>query len=305
MSDKPANAPDAFFAVPDIHPVQLQGPDAGRFAQAQFMGDVAALATGHWHWNGWLTPKGRVIALFALAKRADDDLLLLVLDADPEAFCTALGRFQFRSKLKILHRNDLLLSGAFNAPAVARADGFSASTDGSTASVLEFDMGTAEQPRVLRVVHDREASIAADDQGLARWRAFDLAHGLPRLPAAQASQWTPQQLSLERLRAYSVKKGCYPGQEIVARTHFLGQAKRGLVRLHAAGFEGSGDAGVQVSHADGAPVPIICSAGHEALAVFQLDADATRFAFGKNPIDEAAIDGQAIERRELEDGLAR
>ena len=62
-----------------------------------------------------------------------------------------------------------------------------------------------------------------------RWAAIDLAHGLPRLADAQSGQWTPQQLSLDRLRAYSVKKGCYPGQEIVARTHFLGQAKRGLV----------------------------------------------------------------------------
>ena len=63
----------------------------------------------------------------------------------------------------------------------------------------------------------------------ARWFAHDLHAGLPRLPASQREQWTPQQLSLERLHAFSVKKGCYPGQEIVARTHFLGKAKRGLV----------------------------------------------------------------------------
>ena len=62
-------------------------------------------------------------------------------------------------------------------------------------------------------------------------QAFDLEHGLPRLPASQAEHWTPQQLSLERLGAFSVKKGCYPGQEIVARTHFLGKAKRGLALL--------------------------------------------------------------------------
>src|SRR3546814_3450771 len=49
----------------------------------------------------------------------------------------------------------------------------------------------------------------------ARWVAFDLAHGLPRLAESQIEKWTPQQLSLERLHAYSVKKGCYPGQEIV------------------------------------------------------------------------------------------
>src|SRR3546814_3526677 len=66
----------------------------------------------------------------------------------------------------------------------------------------------------------------------ARWAAFDLAHGLPRLAESQIEKWTPQQLSLERLHAYSVKKGYYPGQEIVARTHFLGQAKRGRSEEH-------------------------------------------------------------------------
>ena len=60
-------------------------------------------------------------------------------------------------------------------------------------------------------------------------RKHDLRHGLPRLPESQREQWTPQQLSLDRLDAYSVRKGCYPGQEIVARTHFLGKAKRTLV----------------------------------------------------------------------------
>ena len=56
---------------------------------------------------------------------------------------------------------------------------------------------------------------------------------MPRLPASQSGLWTPQQLSLEWLHAYSIKKGCYPGQEIVARTHFLGQAKRGVALLEA------------------------------------------------------------------------
>ena len=70
-----------------------------------------------------------------------------------------------------------------------------------------------------------------DPAAVARWQAFDVEHGLPRLPDSQVEHWTPQQLSLERLGAFSVKKGCYPGQEIVARTHFLGQAKRGLALL--------------------------------------------------------------------------
>ena len=64
----------------------------------------------------------------------------------------------------------------------------------------------------------------------AAWLADDLAHGLPRLDESQREAWTPQMLSLERLHAFSLKKGCYPGQEIVARTHYLGQAKRALAQ---------------------------------------------------------------------------
>ena len=59
-ADRPA------FALPDHRVIALDGRDAIAFAQAQFMNDVAPLAVGRWQWNGWLTPKGRVIALFAL-----------------------------------------------------------------------------------------------------------------------------------------------------------------------------------------------------------------------------------------------
>jgi folate-binding Fe-S cluster repair protein YgfZ len=74
-------------------------------------------------------------------------------------------------------------------------------------------------------------------------------------------------LSLDRLNAYSLKKGCYPGQEIVARTHYLGQAKRGLVRIAGSGLE----AGADIA-ADGRTIgSIVCSIGGEALAVLSTD----------------------------------
>jgi len=93
---------DKSFPLLGMFPVTLTGADAARFAQAQFMNDVAALPAGQWQWNGWLTPKGRVVALFALIKRAEDDLVLVLLDADPAEFCAALSRFVFRSKVKAL-----------------------------------------------------------------------------------------------------------------------------------------------------------------------------------------------------------
>ena len=107
------------------------------------------------------------------------------------------------------------------------ARGHEAHIDGDA---IELDLGTDAHPRTLQV---GPTAAPSDPDAHARWRALDMAFGLPRLPADQADSWTPQQLSLDRLRAFSVRKGCYPGQEIVARTHFLGQVRRGLVALRA------------------------------------------------------------------------
>ena len=223
-NQQPTTIPE--FSLPDHDVLAITGRDAVKFAHAQFMSDVAALAPGHWHWSGWLTPKGRVIALFALLKFDDETLWLLLPDFDAGELASQLQRYVFRSKLELKARDELHANGAFAAP--VQASGARFAIDGDA---VELDMGADGGPRTLRI----DVKPAAENsQAQAEWLAFDLAHGLPRLPAAQREHWTPQQLSLERLRAFSVKKGCYPGQEIVARTHFLGQAKRGLVALCAA-----------------------------------------------------------------------
>jgi folate-binding protein YgfZ len=227
MSYNPQPVLDVDFALPGQHVLTICGRDATGFAQAQFMNEVAALAPGHWQWNGWLTPKGRVVALFALLKLDTETLWLLLPDADPVALALQLQRFVFRSKVVIAARADLPVSGAFAMPMQAVGSSFA----GDTTTPVELDFGGGGGARTLRIGGDPASQAHG---GMARWAAFDLTHGLPRLPESQSAQWTPQQLSLDRLRAYSVKKGCYPGQEIVARTHFLGQAKRGLVLFDAA-----------------------------------------------------------------------
>src|SRR5690606_1608519 len=263
MSDKPTTYPGTFFAIPGWSVISLHGADASRFAQAQFMGDVDALQPGHWQWNGWLTPKGRVIALFALLRHDADSLHLLLADAEPQGFVAALSRYVFRSKLRIAHEAGLSVSGRFGPAEVAAGSAFA----GAASPVdLQLDFGGAGGPRTLAVT----TGATPDDPGAAaRWRACDLAHGLPRLDAEQAGQWTPQQLSLDRLRAYSVKKGCYPGQEIVARTHFLGQAKRGLVRLGAETAIPTGDV-FSPEAPDRTAGTVASVAGNEALAVLPL-----------------------------------
>ena len=227
----PDNLPDAtarLRELPGHRVLALSGRDAAAFAQAQFMGDVAALAVGHWHWNGWLTPRGRVVALFALLRVDAEHLWLLLPDADPGDLAAQLRRFVFRSKVVVEPRTELRVAGGFQTPVQARGDVLAGSADGG----FELDMGGDGGARLLRV---GPAPDAHGDAGfVARWACEDLRHGLPRLAGSQSAEWTPQQLSLERLRAFSIRKGCYPGQEIVARTHFLGKAKRELVLLEGA-----------------------------------------------------------------------
>src|SRR5690606_34780527 len=109
MPDKP----QPWFALLRHRLVVLEGRDALAFAQAQFMSDLRPLQPGQWQWSGWLTPKGRVIALFALLVRDPETVWLVLHDAEPDAFALALQRFVFRSKVAISVPGDLFASGAW------------------------------------------------------------------------------------------------------------------------------------------------------------------------------------------------
>jgi tRNA-modifying protein YgfZ len=287
LADNHSPTRQAFSALPDYAAVALDGVDASAFAHAQFANDVTGLAPGHWQWNAWLTPKGRVIAVFALLKLAQDRLLLVLPDHPADELVAQLRRFVFRRKLKIETLSEWQVSGALTAP--ENASGAQIAQNGGE---IELDFGGHGEPRCLRL---GSSPAAAEPSAAQEWAAYDLRHGLPRLAAAQREQWTPQQLSLDRLQAYSVKKGCYPGQEIVARTHFLGKAKRGLALFEA---DGEAAAGTPVSDGERDIGEIVSSLSGNvtwALAVLPLD---------RPP---GALSAGAVRLREvpLQDGLAR
>ena len=245
-----AKSPPLPLSLLESHQVlAVAGPDAEAFLQAQLMNDVRLLAPGQWHWSGWLSAKGRVIALMALVRTAPDRFLMVLPDFPADEMRMRLQRYVFRSKL------------------VLAVPGWRCAA--------QFD--------------DVEAV-----PGEERWLDLDLAHGLPRLPAEGVEAWTPQMLSLERLRAFSLKKGCYPGQEIVARTHFLGKAKRGLLRL-------AGDAlavGQALRDAAGNELGVVAcvdARGVQAQAVATLDAEGA----------ELNVNGRHVDVLALEPGLAR
>jgi tRNA-modifying protein YgfZ len=213
--------------------LNIEGPDAEVFIHGQSMNDVKALAVGQWHWNGLLNPKGRLIALFALARVREGLVLLISPDFSAEKLRLHLQRFIFRSKATLRVETQLQAYASF-IPAV---DGQHQPNDfilPAEPPGLGLCMSGEDTIRYLWLLPDSDIALSQiENSADSKWREVDLLHGLPRLEDSQSEVWTPQMLSLERLKAFSIKKGCYPGQEIVARTHFLGQSKRHLVGIRS------------------------------------------------------------------------
>lgn len=286
----PDNLPPAFVGYPALSCHQLlslEGPDAAAFAHAQFASDVTALPLRHWQWSAWLSAKGRTIAVFQLIRLDQTQVVLVLADGDADAIASQLQRFVFRRKVKLTVRTDLGVAGSFTAPEAA--SGAAIAVLGET---LELDVGSDALPRTLRIAALDDTVLADDPAFALAWRQADLRYGVPRLDVDQREQWTPQQLGLDRLNGYSVKKGCYPGQEIVARTHFLGKAKRALQLLRV----GAGiTSGAQVQQNGAAIGTVVSVAGDLALAVLPLE-------IASDPLEIGGVEAASLP---LLDGLAR
>ncbi|MBN8727371.1 MAG: folate-binding protein YgfZ [Xanthomonadales bacterium] len=206
--------------------VELSGADVAAFTQAQFCNDVRALATGRWQWNAWLDAQGRARHFFALL-RCDARLWLAWLPlGGAAAMREELARFVFRSDVQLRH-----LAG-WTLHRLLPADG--AGPMGIDQAMPHRGGFALAQPGGIAWLAP-QAEAAADAQALATWRLADVEARLPFLAPALSGQFVAQALGLDRLGVARFDKGCYPGQEIVARLHFRGGNKRHLQRLSIAG----------------------------------------------------------------------
>jgi folate-binding protein YgfZ len=187
--------------------LSIEGTDATAFAHAQFSSNVTSLVSGQWQFSAWLDPQGRVRALFHLAKISDDRLVLLLRGGNAAAIADALRRFVFRSKVVLKALPPCALNTGIALPL---------HTVQNKGDIWLFGCG------------DHSLQVGADSDGDNRWRLPQLRNGWPWLPESALSELLPAALSLQRLHAVAIDKGCYPGQEIVARLHFRGGHKRHL-----------------------------------------------------------------------------
>lgn len=191
-----------WFKLEHLTALTITGPDAVDFAQAQFSADLGSVDTG-WRPLAWCDPKGRVISVM-LARRVQDHVRLIV----PAAMADKLGQRLpvFAIGRKVGFENGSYVAGCMQ--------------DAKASDSLTFDTR-----RGIRLV--TEAPNVSRESGIA-WKMADICCGMPWITPESSGRFLPQELGLEAINAVSYQKGCFPGQEVIARVHYLGKAKRRL-----------------------------------------------------------------------------
>ena len=264
--------------------IEANGEDAKSFLHSQFTNDVNHLGESQVQHAGWCTAKGRMQASFLLWR--DDAGFQMTLSADlQEAGQKRLQMFILRSKVKLVSHTEtkimLGLSGK-NTEAALSAAGLPCPAEVMTSATTAEATVLRIEPTRFIIIAPLEAatvlwgklSLEALPAGIPVWRWLDVQSAFPLVTLATKEEFVPQMADFEKIGGVSFHKGCYPGQEIVARTQYLGKVKRHLYRVTSEQPVNAGDTLFSPENLDqacgmimtGAPSPL---GGYAALAVIQ------------------------------------
>jgi len=297
----PASPPQAVDLSPNAL-IAVTGDDATPFLQGQLTNDVAALNPGQAQWTGWCSPKGRLIASLLLARTSDGYLAMLPAELAP-AIAKKLSMYVLRSKVKVADASAAYarygVVGAGSAEAVRSLGG-----DGALLAIP-----VADDVHVVIVPHGdarlealRRATTPAGHEA---WTLALIHAGIPTVVAATQEEFVPQMANFDLIGGVSFRKGCYTGQEIVARTQYRGILKKRMALAHVEGATptpgqsvyspvfGEQSAGTVVN---AAPAP---GGGYDFLVVAQIESlragnlrlgtpDGAPIAIRSHPASEAA-----------------
>jgi folate-binding protein YgfZ len=268
--------------------VEVQGGDSQRFLHAQLGIDVMALGGDTAPLGAWHDSSGRVRALFRIV-RLDASWLLLLPRSQLASVPTQLARYVLRADVRI-NQDSAVQVAAVTGDASAWLAKHCGEFGSGTAAVAAAGEAKCIRlgARLHQLVGARDALLelgkdleSGTDEDAA---VAEIELGLPCVEAEIAGLHLPQMLNLDRLGAMSFDKGCYPGQEIIARTHNLGSVKRRMRRFAAGRAAGAGVAD-EVASGDGTVVGSVVRAARDAedtqlLAVVRLEALAAPLYLG-------------------------
>jgi folate-binding protein YgfZ len=222
--------------------IQFSGEDAQSFLQGQLTCDVGkvnpsvASATPPATYGGYCNPKGRMLASFMLW-HDDSGYLMQLPSALLAGIQKRLSMYVLRAKVRLDDASDRLVRlGVAGSQAGALVERIFGET-----SPLRLGVSQGEKGTVIRLPGERFELIVPSGQAQAVWRSLssaarpvgadgwdwlDIRAGIPVILRETQEQFVPQMVNLDATGGIGFKKGCYPGQEVVARTQYLGKIKR-------------------------------------------------------------------------------
>ena len=238
--------------------IRAQGADAATFLHSQLTQDIEGLGAHESRLAGYCSPKGRLLASFVVWRPAPDDVLLACSADVLPATLKRLSMFVLRAKCKLSDASaDRALFGVVGdaLPVPAAAGAVQADGDRTVIRLPDVEGHT----RALLVQPADAAAPGVPPIDPSTWNWLEVRSGVARIVAPTVEQFVPQMVNLEVVGGVNFKKGCYPGQEIVARSQY-----RGTVKRRAMLFDSDAElqAGQEVFHSDdpGQPAGLVANA---------------------------------------------
>jgi hypothetical protein len=222
---------NSLIPLPGRRIIQVTGEEAKSFLQNLLTNDVNALQVNQSQLSGFCNPKGRLLSIFQLIRRQDDFLIVLPAEL-AEAISQRLNMFKLRSKVDIKLVDDQHVLGLIH----KQDDSDPAETwQGTVTETGLIVRQPGQTPRSLLIADEQQIEALSQRLGEewqlapeSLWQQHEIEAGLPNIFQDSKEAFTPQQVNLDLVGGVSFKKGCYPGQEVVARLHYLGKPSRRL-----------------------------------------------------------------------------
>jgi len=209
--------------LPQLALIQVEGADAGQFLQNLLTNDIDQLAIGQSQYSGFCNPKGRLFATFTVIRHQNDSYYLIVSDSLCELLSKRLSMYVLRSKVTVTPQpSSLCCFGLTGELPKTELLGHSTVVTTVPANIARHLIIATQE--LAETLLSNGYSLSHSDY----WTWLDIQAGHPSVVLASQEQFTPQQINLDLNQGVSFKKGCYPGQEVVARLHYLGKASRRL-----------------------------------------------------------------------------
>ena len=238
-------------ALPHLGVIRAQGEDAASFLHGQLTQDLLLLPPGQARLAAYCSPKGRMLASFVAWPLAPQDIVLVLHRDLLAATLKRLSLFVLRAKVKLTDAtSDFTLRGLAGDAARLACGGVGPAAWARTTAGQAHCVGLYPadgRDRVLWLAPAGTDAPAGASLDPLLWQWGEVRSGVASISASVADAFVPQMLNYESVGGVSFKKGCYPGQEVVARSQFRGTLKRRAVLAHAATELG---AGLEVFHSD-------------------------------------------------------